>query len=290
MNVLNNLIELLAVKKIEENTFIGQARDLGYPSLYGGQVIGQALKAAQSTVDSKIPHSLHAYFLRPGNVKDPIYFEVDLTRTGRSFVTRHVVAKQGGRAILSMSTSFHNAEEQSFDHQDQRPNVPGPEDLPSEEELLHKIADKIPESIRSKILAERPFDIRVIDPIDFIKPHRRPATRYTWFRAKGSVPNDVLIQDALLAYASDHAFALTSLLPHGVSMLTPGYQMASIDHALWIHRPCEIDRWHLYEAKSPSAAGGRGFNHGHIYNQQGALVASVTQECLLRKKRPTKKA
>ena len=292
MSILTNLVELLDVKKIEENVYMGHAQDIGYPALYGGQVIGQALRAAQNTVVEKIPHSLHAYFLRAGNVVDKIYFEVDLTRTGASFVTRNVVAKQSGRAILTMSVSFHNSESDGFDHQDQAPTVPSPEDLPNEEDLLKKLEKKIPETIRAKILAERPFDIRVVDPIDYISPHRRPALKYTWFKAKHDVPNETLIQAALLAYASDHGFSLTALLPHGVSMLTPGYQFASIDHALWLHRPVDVSRWHLYETTSPNAHGARGFNRGNIYDEKGRLVASVAQECLIRKvknKKSTKK-
>lgn len=282
MNVLSQLIELLEVKPLETNVFVGQSQDLGFKSLFGGQVLGQALMAAQKTVENRPVHSLHAYFLRPGLATEAVFYEVDLIRSGRSFSTRRVVAKQGGRAILNMSASFQTPEE-GLVHQDQRPSVPGPDGLPSELELARKIKDKIPEKIREKFTCDRPIEIRAIDPIDPFKPHKRPAKRYSWLKAIHEVPDDSAINAALLSYASDFGMAATALLPHGVSFISPNIQLASLDHSMWFHRPVNVGKWLLYEKDAPSASGGRGFNRGQIFTEDGRLVASVAQEGLMRK-------
>ncbi|SMF58198.1 acyl-CoA thioesterase [Pseudobacteriovorax antillogorgiicola] len=279
--VLDELIELLDVKPVETNAFVGQSQDLGFRNVFGGQVLGQATMAASKTVDNRFVHSLHGYFLRPGLVSEPISYEVDLIRTGKSFSTRRVLAKQGGRAIFNLSISFHG-EELGFEHQSEKPAVPGPEGLPSELDLARQVKDKIPEAVREKFTCDRPIEVRVIDPVDPFKPHKRPAKKYSWIRAIHKVPDDPMIHLALLAYASDFGLATASLLPHGITWLSPKMQVASLDHGMWFHRPFRIDDWLLYEKESPSAAGGRGFNRGSIFSQDGSLVASVAQESLIR--------
>ena len=281
MDVLADLIQCLSLKKLETNVYEGQNQDLGFPRVFGGQVLGQALMAASYTVDQRQVHSLHAYFLRPGDLKVPIYYEVDLIRSGASFSTRRVVAKQHGRAIFNMSASFQQVET-GFEHQAPKPNVPGPEGLSSELELTRKIQDKIPPKVRDKFLGERPIEIRVLDPIDYFNPHKRPAVKYSWLRTAGSMPDDPIIHQAMLAYASDFGFSTTALLPHGVSFLHPQMQIASLDHAMWFHRPFRMDEWLLHSKDSPSASGGRGFNRGQIFSQNGDLIASVAQEGLIR--------
>ncbi|NRA66938.1 MAG: acyl-CoA thioesterase II [Pseudobacteriovorax sp.] len=283
MDVLTKLIELLAVEAVETNVYLGQSQDLGFKAVFGGQVLGQSIMAAKNTVEGRVPHSLHAYFLRPGWVDEPIFYEVDMIRTGASFTTRRVVAKQGGRAIFNLAVSFQKPEE-GFDHQAEKPSVPGPDGLPSELELLRKVQHKIPEKLRDKFTCDRPIEIRVLDPVDNFRPHKRPAKKYSWFRAVHEVPNDPMIQSALLAYASDYGLATTAMLPHGVTFFDPSIQIASIDHAMWFHRPINMSDWHLYEKDSTSASGGRGFNRGSIYSQDGTLVASVAQESLIRRR------
>jgi acyl-CoA thioesterase-2 len=281
--VLEQLIKLLDLRAIETNVFVGNSQDLGFKSLFGGQVLGQALVAASRTVDAQRPiHSLHGYFLRAGNPNEPIYYEVDLIRSGKSFSTRRVVAKQGGLAIFSMSASFQTLEP-GFEHQSEKPTVPGPDGILSETELIRKLSDKVPEAFRDKLTADRAIEIRVVDPVDFFAPHKRPPLKYSWFKAAGILPDDPLIHTAMLAYASDFGLATTSMLPHGVTFFNPRVQVASLDHAMWFHRPFRLDQWLLYAIDSPSAAGGRGINRGQIFTQDGVLVASVAQEGLIRR-------
>lgn len=280
-NVLGELVQLLQLEQVEKDVFVGQSQDLGFPAVFGGQVLGQSLMAAWESAGGWRPHSLHSYFLRPGDVKEPIYYEVDQIRTGKSFCTRRVVAKQHGRAILNLSASFQT-EEPGFDHQVERPSVPGPDGIPSELEEARKIKDKLPESVREKFTCDRPIEIRVIDPVDFFHPRKRPAVRYSWFKAIDKLPDDPRIHYALLAYASDFGLATTALLPHGKSFAAPDIQVASIDHTMWFHRPFRMDQWLLYAKDSPSASGARGFNRGQIFTQDGVLVASVAQESLIR--------
>lgn len=281
--VLEQLVKLLELKAIETNVFIGDSQDLGFKSLFGGQVLGQALVAASRTVDKdRLIHSLHGYFLRPGKSDEPIYYEVDLIRSGKSFSTRRVVAKQGGLAIFSMSASFQTPEK-GFEHQSEKPSVPGPDGILNELEQIRLIKDKVPESIRDKFTADRPIEIRVVDPVDYFAPHKRPALRYSWFKTTAQLPDDPLIHLAMLAYASDFGLATSALLPHGVTFFNPHMQVASLDHAMWFHRPFRMDQWLLYVTDSPSASAGRGFNRGQIFTQQGILVASVTQEGLIRR-------
>ena len=281
-DVLEELIELLKLEKIEENIFRGQSQDLGFGNVYGGQVLGQALSAAYQTVPAERGvHSLHAYFLRPGDAKKPIVYNVDCIRDGKSFTTRSVIAIQNGRAILNMAASFQVAET-GFDHQDAAPQPAGPEGITSERELALKVADQIPESIREKILCKKAIEIRPVDPINPFAPEKRKPLRYAWFKAVGRLPDDPMVHQYMLAYASDFGLAITSLYPHGQSFWQPQMQVASLDHAMWFHRDFRMDNWLLYVMESPNAGKSRGLSRGQIYTQEGKLVASVVQEGLIR--------
>jgi acyl-CoA thioesterase-2 len=281
-NVLEELLGLLKLEKIEENIFRGQSQDLGFGTVFGGQVLGQALSAAYQTVpESRRAHSLHAYFLRQGDDSKPIVYEVDCIRDGKSFTTRRVRAVQKGHAIFSMSASFQ-VEENGFDHQDKLPEVPGPEGIESELEMSRRVADGIPEKVRDRILCEKPIEIRPVNPIDPFAPQKRPPVKYNWFRAISRMPDDPSAHQYLLAYASDFHLSGTSLYPHGHSYWEPDMQMASLDHAMWFHRPFRMDDWLLYAMHSPNASGARGLSFGKVYTRDGTLVASVAQEGLIR--------
>lgn len=280
--VLQDLIELLSLERIEENLFRGQSQNLGWGRVFGGQVLGQALAAASYTVpEDRIVHSMHGYFLRAGDVDHPIVYEVDRIRDGRSFTTRRVVAIQKGRAIFNIAASFQ-VQEEGFEHQDEMPEVDGPEGLPSEEELVQRIADKIPASLRAMALAPRPIELRAVKPRNPLRPKVREPYHAVWCRAAGPLPDDPALHRYLLAYASDFQLLPTSLQPHGVSWLTPGMHSASLDHALWFHRPLRMDQWLLHVIESPSASGARGLVRGRFFDQEGHLVASCMQEGLIR--------
>lgn len=287
--VLNKLVDLLSLEQLEENLFRGQSQDLGWGTVFGGQVLGQALSAAAQTVpDERAAHSVHGYFLRPGDVSRPIIYDVDRIRDGKSFTTRRVVAIQKGRAIFSMSASFQ-VEEPGFEHQPDGKEIvekeSGPDGVWSEEQILHRFADKIPESIRDKWLSrEWPIEIRPVDPPNPLNPAPMEPQRAVWFRASDTLPDNVALHRYLLAYASDFGFIATALYPHGVSWATPGMQVASIDHAMWFHRPFRCDEWLLYVIDSPSASGGRGLVRGQVYGSNGDLVASTAQEGLIRRR------
>jgi acyl-CoA thioesterase II len=280
--VLEELIRLLELEKIEENIYRGQSQDLGFGSVFGGQVLGQALSAAYQTVPGeRRVHSLHAYFLRPGNAQEPIVYNVDCIRDGKSFTTRRVMAIQNGRAILNMAASFQ-VDEPGFDHQDTAPQPAGPEGIASELELAMKVADQIPEPIRDKILCKKAIEIRPVDPVNPFAPDKREPLRYTWFKAVGRLPDNPVIHQCMLAYASDFGLVITSLYPHGHSYWQPQMQVASLDHAIWFHRDFRMDDWLLYAMQSPNAGKARGLNNGRIYTKEGRLVASVAQEGLIR--------
>lgn len=280
---LEQLIDLLRVKEIEKNTFKGLGQDLGFGRLFGGHVLAQSLMAAAQTVEKeRTCHSLHGYFLRLGKTDDPIFYEVDLTRSGQSFSTRHVVAKQNGVAIFMMSASFQR-QEKGFDHQAQMPQVAGPDGLKSELDRIREVQDKIPASVRANLTADRAIEIRVVDPVDHFKPDHRPAIKNSWFRTVAEVQDtDPLIHQAILAYASDFGLASTAGMPHGFTFFKPGIQIASLDHSIWFHRPFVMNGWMLYAKDSPTAAGARGFNRGQIFSHDGSLVASIAQESLIR--------
>ncbi len=283
VDVLEELVDLLSLEKIEENLFRGRSQDLGWGTVYGGQVLGQALSAAAQTVEQdRHVHSLHSYFLRPGDVDRPVVYDVDRIRDGGSFTTRRVVAIQKGRPIFNMSASFQVTEE-GFDHQEEPPEVPDPGELMTDRERIGRFADNLPEPLRKMATAERPIELRAVDPIeDPVAPDERPPNHSHWLKTTGELPDDPALHRYLLAYAADFSFLTTSLRPHGVTWLTPGMQVASVDHAMWFHRPFRADEWLLHSVTSPSASGGRGFVRGKVYDADGMLVASTSQEGLIR--------
>jgi acyl-CoA thioesterase-2 len=284
--VLGELVELLALERIEENLFRGASQDLGWGTIFGGQVLGQALSAAVQTVaaDRRV-HSLHAYFLRPGDPRRPVLYDVDRIRDGSSFTTRRVVAVQRGQAIFNLQCSFQ-VDEDGFEHQDAMPEVPPPETLPTEQERMKKHAANLP----AFAFAERPFEVRAVEEIDDpFAPAKRSPRRAVWFRAVAPLPDDDSLHRYLLAYASDYAFLSTSLFPHGVTWRTPGMQVASIDHVMHFHRPFRADGWLLHVMESPAARGARGLVRGRVFTREGALVASTQQEGLIRMRKKEKK-
>lgn len=283
-DVLTRLLALLALERIEQNLFRGQSRDLGWGQVFGGQVLGQALSAAAQTVPGdRAVHSLHGYFLRPGDVALPIVYDVDCIRDGKSFTTRRVVAIQKGQAIFSMSASFQIAEE-GFEYQAAMPEVPGPDGLLSELELARRFSDSIPPKLRQRATAERPIEIRPVEPTNPLQPDKRPPHRHVWYRAISPLPDEPAIHQYLLAYVSDFNLLGTTMLPHGVSWLTPGMQVASLDHAMWFHRQFRLDDWLLYTMDSPASSHARGLSRGQFFNCDGVLVASVAQEGLIRQR------
>lgn len=285
-NVLDELVKLLALERIEENHFRGQSQDLGWGTVYGGQVLGQALSAAVQTVPpERHVHSLHAYFLRPGDVSKPILYEVDRIRDGGSFTTRRVVAVQSGRPIFNLSTSFQ-IPEPGFEHQDPMPETPAPETLPTDQEHVAAYSGRLPRIFRERATAERPFEMRPVSgPMDdpFSPPARAPERRL-WIRTIARLPDSPALHRYLLAYASDHSLITTALLPHGVTWLTPGMQVASLDHVMWFHQPFRVDDWLLYVIDSQAAHGARGLVRGRVFTRDGRLVASTAQEGLIRQR------
>jgi acyl-CoA thioesterase-2 len=278
---VTKLLGLLDLEPLEVNIFRGTSPEDRWQRVFGGQVIGQALMAAQRTVEDRICHSLHAYFLRPGDPKIPILYEVERIRDGKSFTTRRVKAIQHGHAIFSLSASFQVAEA-GFDHQSTIPDVPGPDDLQDEQSYRESIAHKIPEAVRTNFLSPRPIEMRPVEPRDFLNPTKRAPQQCIWIRATAPIPEQMAIQQCVLAYASDMTLLDNCLMPHGVSWFRRELQVASLDHAMWFHRPFRTDDWLLYAQDSPSASGARGFNRGSIYDRAGNLVASVAQEGLIR--------
>ncbi len=278
------LLELLDLEPLELNIYRGQSRDIGSGRVYGGQVLAQALVAARRTVDEeRTAHSLHGYFILPGDIHAPIVYFVDRLRDGKSFTTRQVTAIQHGRAIFNMSVSFQVAEDDGPDHQVEMPDVPPPEELPRELDLVRAMADRIPEPLRAVYTQDRPIDFRPVSPVDPFQPERRAPAKHVWFRAVGELPeDDVLSHQATLAYASDYGLLGTALLPHGLSFQMRRLQAATLDHALWFHRPFRASEWLLYSMDAPSASGARGFTRGSIFTRDGRLVASSAQEGLLR--------
>ena len=281
-DVLQDLVNLLALEPVGEDRFRGDSQDLGWGTVFGGQVLGQALSAAAQTINSGRPvHSMHAYFLRVGDVDQPIEYAVDRIRDGRSFTTRRVVAWQKGRPIFNLSASFHS-DERGLDHQVEMPDVPGPDALPSEVTLARAVSELIPERLKARALSSRPIEARPIDPVNPLNPTTRPPRRMVWYRAAGTLPDDPVLHRYLLAYTSDFNFLGTALQPHGISWITPGIRMASLDHAMWFHRPFRMDEWLLHVVESPSTSGARGLVRGQFFNQDGVLVASTAQEGVIR--------
>lgn len=281
------LVALLSLEQLEENLFRGQSQDLGWGAVFGGQVLGQALAAATRTVPrERAAHSLHAYFLRTGDVHRPIVYDVDRIRDGSSFTTRRVVAIQAGRPIFNLAASFQ-IEEPGFSHQDDMPQVTPPEDLKNEQELAATILSRLPRALHERALRPRPIEIKPVDPpADPLSAQPRPPQRSVWLRAVGRLPEDPALQRCLLAYASDYSLIGTALLPHGVNWLTPGMQVASLDHVMWFHQPLRMDQWLLYVIDSPAAHGARGLARGRIFTREGQLVATTSQEGLIRQRPP----
>jgi acyl-CoA thioesterase-2 len=284
-NVLEELVDLLALERIEENLFRGQSQDLGWGAVFGGQVLGQALSAAVQTVPvERHVHSLHAYFLRSGDVTKPIVYDVDRIRDGGSFTTRRVVAIQNGKAIFNMAASFQ-IDEPGFEHQDEMPSAPPPESQPTEQERARPYADKLPKGLRERALAQRPFEMRPVGADDDpFRPSPKAPSRMVWLKTVGQLPDDPALHRYLLAYVSDHSLIATALLPHGITWLSSGMQVASLDHVMWFHQPFRVDEWLLYVLDSPAAHGGRGLARGRVFTKDGKLVASVTQEGLMRQR------
>lgn len=276
---VDDLCALLDLEPIEVNIFRGVSPDVKVQRVFGGQVAGQALVAAARTVerDAAAVHSLHAYFLRPGDPAVPILYEVDRIRDGRSFITRRVVAIQHGRAIFNLSASFH-IHEPGLEHQLPMPEVPGPGDLPTFRERWAKHADVLGELLERP----RPIDTRHVDHLPEDRRRPMPPTQHVWLRADGTLPDDPILHACVLTYASDMTLLDTSLLPLGGSYQEDRLMMASLDHAMWFHRPFRADRWLLYAQDTPSASGGRGLARGLIFAETGELVVSVVQEGLIR--------
>ncbi|HLM41319.1 MAG TPA: acyl-CoA thioesterase II [Microvirga sp.] len=278
---VEDLLKILDLEQIEVNLFRGQSPKSGWQRVFGGQVIGQSLVAARRTVEGRHPHSLHGYFMRPGDPKVPIIYEVDRIRDGKSFTTRRVVAVQHGQAIFAMSASFQ-VDEGGFDHQAPMPDVPGPDELPSEDDVKAELLSRMPEPMRTYYERERPIDMRPVEINRYLSREPMEPQFHVWIRTTGRLPDDPAVHQCVLAYASDMTLLDTSLVPHGRTVFDPTIQGASIDHAMWFHRPFRADEWLLYAQDTPNAGGARGFSRGLIFSQDGTLVASVAQEGLIR--------
>jgi acyl-CoA thioesterase II len=279
-----DLLALLELEQLEVNLFRGDSRDIGSPQVFGGQVLGQALTAASATVEGRIVQSLHAYFLRRGDFNAPIVYQVDRSLDGHSFSNRRVVAIQHGHQIFNMAASFQ-VEEEGFEHQVRMPDVPPPDALPDSSRPPPELLERLPERMRKFLEQPRPFEFRSVQQIDYVHPRRSEPTRQVWFRAVGRLPDDEKLHRCLLAYVSDYFLLDTATLPHGTSSLHSSIIMASIDHAMWFHRPLRVDEWLLYAVESPSASGARGFARAGLFSLDGRLVASTAQEGLVRIKK-----
>ncbi len=282
MNVVSDLLTLLDLEPLEVNIYRGRNRDIGTGRVFGGQVFAQALVAARRTVDEpREAHSVHGYFLRAGDLTTPIVFFVDRPRDGGSFTSRRVTAIQHGEAIFHLSASFH-VHESGPEHQAIMPDVPSPESLSPELEQIRNRAAHLPEQLRAVLTQDRPIDFRPVVPGLWNKGDATAPTRHMWFRVIAPLPDEPIVHQAILAYASDYGLLPTALMPHDMSYRDPRMQIASLDHTLWMHRDFRADDWLLYAIESPSLAGSRGFVRGEIFTRDGRLVASVAQEGLLR--------
>jgi acyl-CoA thioesterase-2 len=279
--ILADLLHLLKLERIEDNIFRGESRDIGSPRVYGGQVLGQALSAASCTVEDREVHSLHAYFLRAGDVEHNIVYNVDRARDGRSFSNRRVVAIQHGRQIFNMTASFQKPEE-GLEHQSDMPTVPPPEELSDMREMTAELLDMIPEKLHRYYTHERPFEVRPVKPVALLSSGKAEPKQIFWFKAIDTLPDDPEVHRSLLAYVSDYQLVATSTLPHGIRFEKDSLQLASLDHAMWFHRAFRIDDWLLYSMDSPNASGARGLARGEIFTRDGVLVASTAQEGLIR--------
>ncbi|GAA0730482.1 acyl-CoA thioesterase [Sphingomonas japonica] len=276
------LTALLDVEEIDTDLYRGARQPGGVGRVFGGQVIGQALQAAQRSVEApKVAHSLHAYFMRPGNEDHPIVYRVVRDFEGRSFANRRIIAMQRGQPILNMIASFHVPED-GLHHQDRMPDVPDPDTLRPDSELREEIREQVPEKLRRFFLRARPIEIRPTNPARWFAPKASEPVQHSWFRVCAPLPDDPALHRAMLAYASDMALLGTCMLPHGVNWMTHKVQTASLDHAVWLHEPFRFDEWLLYTTDSPWSGHARGFNRGRIFTRDGRLVASCAQEGLIR--------
>lgn len=282
-----DLVDILAVEPLEENIFRGRSPQVGWQRVFGGLVVAQALVAASKTVEGRAPHSLHGYFLLPGDPALPIVYEVERLRDGRSFSTRRCVAIQHGSPIFTLAASYQ-VEEPGLAHAIRMPDVPRPEDLPNEADLMQRHAAHLPDGVRRYFERERPLELRPVDLSRYLtasddQPASDPVQRI-WLRANAPLPDDPAVHRAVLAYLSDMTLLDTALVVHGRSLFEPGLQVASLDHALWFHRPFRADAWLLYAQDSPSTSGARGLTRGSLFTADGKLIASVAQEGLIRER------
>jgi acyl-CoA thioesterase II len=282
---LDELLSILNLEPLERNLYRGLSPQVGWQRVFGGQVIGQALVAANRTVEGRRAHSLHAYFLRAGDPAVPIIYDVDRIRDGGSFSTRRVVAIQHGQAIFSMAASFHK-EERGLEHQMAMPDVPPPEDLPSEAELKAKLIDRVPEPVKAYWQRERPIEIRPVDLSRYFSRDKRGPGQLVWIKATGALGEDLALHQCVLAYASDFTLLDTALIAHGRFVFDPNLMLASLDHAIWFHEPFRADDWLLYAQDSPSSSAARAFCRGTLFTRDGRLVASTAQEGLIRERTP----
>ena len=288
----DELVGLLSLERLEDNLFRGQSRDIGTKYVFGGQVLGQALTAAQATVETDSPraaHSLHAYFLRAGDIEHPIVYDVDRTRDGGSFSVRRVSAIQHGKVIFFCAASFQEAEA-GAEHQLSMPEVPRPEDLEPAPAIPPEKLAQLPIKVQRWLDRQGPFEFRQVYPRDELNPPKRPPYQQVWFRLSAPVGDAPELHRALLAYASDFHLLGTATFPHGISYYQPNVAMASLDHALWFHRPFRADEWLLYSLDSPSAQGARGMARGLVFDRAGRLVASTAQEGMIRVAPPQARA
>lgn len=281
-DTLGQLLALLDLEELEVNIFRGRSPDEDRQRVFGGQVAGQALAAAYRTVERGTCHSLHAYFLRPGDPKAPILYQVDRIRDGRSFTTRRTEAIQHGRAIFHLTASFQ-PEEPGLEHQAEMPDVPDPESLPTWEEKMEEVAGEAPPELARALTRERPFDMRSVHPFNPVNPVKQPPRQQIWIRARGVLPDTPMLHQCTSTYLSDMTLIDTALLPHGIGWADERYMVASLDHAMWFHRPFRSDEWLLYDQHSPATYGARGFTMGHLFTRDGDLAVSVVQEGLVRR-------
>jgi acyl-CoA thioesterase-2 len=278
------LVDLLTLEKLEQGLYQGQSWDLGFRALFGGQVLGQALAAARQTLEpDRIAHSFHSYFLLPGDANQPVNFDVENVRDGRSFSTRRVKAIQNGKNIFYMTASFQKPEKGLQHQYAQMPNVPPPESLESDIKYYEKIIDNLPARMREAIGYHKPIDTRTVQAIDPANPQVQEPKRYIWMKAQEALHGNVSLNQEMLAYGSDYHFLATSLQPHGISIQDKDLRIATIDHSMWFHHPFNFDEWLLYCTECPFTGGGRGMVRGQFFNQKGQLVASAMQEGLMRK-------
>ncbi len=279
---LAGLLRLLDLERLEVNLFRGESRDIGSPQVFGGQVLGQALRAAYATVDAdRIVHSLHAYFLQRGDFRSPIVYSVDRSRDGHSFTSRRVTALQHGEQIFHMAASFQLSQP-GVEHQLEMPSVIGPEDLPDSGLRMSRSLSQLPEKVRQFYAHAHPFEFRMIDPVDPREPRNAPPLQHIWIRAVDRLPDDDVLHRCLFAYVSDFHLLGTAVRPHALEFVRGRLMIASIDHAMWFHRPVRVDEWLLCVMDSPSVAGARGFARCSIFARDRRLVASTAQEGLMR--------